>query len=801
MNCFNHNYSYDSKERCSSCDKYIYLHDIALIYALDNKAYHSNCLKISNTCAYELLDQKDWFCPSSSRQLLPFYDYEVQQDIIQHKLIYCVCCFKPISRLNHIAVCCSKCTMVMHKTCQRDNLCDKCFVETAESNNPQNHCGGTRSFEPFQYISQNYNDKLHDPDSSDNDTTVISNAQMVLDNCKMLSIDAYVSEISHLHDSKHTSIFFLNINGFKTNFYEFLATKINLCETPFDFYCFCETNVKEDEPNDFHIDGFRNTNLFAARNKDKGSGLSIYYRSHLDFMPNNHFTVRNNMFEALGGILITPLGKIQILCIYRFHYSNKNKFCELFFNFLQPSAEKPTIICGDFNIDLFDSNTCDSTSEFCDTFISKGFIPLINKTTRVSKNTSTCIDHFWTNITENRAYSAVLDSSISDQFPITAVLPSPSVTFDSNPTSESVNLVKHVAVISENAVSDFAKDLSMLAAKPPSDGVIYDADITRANFTCFSNTFNEIYQRNFIKVKSSASSACRNATTKPYITLALSKSCKVKNRLHNNWIRVRGTQHEHAAKEAYKSYRTTLKKLILQSKANYYLKKFDENRGNLRACWKVNDIRHKNRNITLPNYVNINQSNIRDRRSIMQSFNEHFTSVASTLNNNKYNSVYAVPDFREYLKNRSENSMIAFTSVGCKEIFDIVNKFNPNKASDTSVRILKLHINILLPKLTLLMNDCIQSGYFPDELKIAKVLPLYKSGDVNGLNNYRPISILPLLSKILEKLIYSRLLDSFTDNNIIIPQQFGFRENHSTTHALHMAITRVCKAINNKNVR
>ena len=113
-------------------------------------------------------------------------------------------------------------------------------------------------------------------------------------------------------------------------------------------------------------------------------------------------------------------------------------------------------------------------------------------------------------------------------------------------------------------------------------------------------------------------------------------------------------------------------------------------------------------------------------------------------------------------------------------------------------RLASLLINILLPKLTLLMNDCIQSGYFPYELKIAKVLPLYKSGDVNCFNNYRPISILPLLSKILEKLIYSRLLDFFTDNNIIIPQQFGFRENYSTTHALHMAITRVCKAIDNK---
>ena len=190
------------------------------------------------------------------------------------------------------------------------------------------------------------------------------------------------------------------------------------------------------------------------------------------------------------------------------------------------------------------------------------------------------------------------------------------------------------------------------------------------------------------------------------------------------------------------------------------------------------------------------QSNIRNRRTIIQSLNKHFTSVSSTLNNDKYNSTYAVPDFREYLRNRCVNSITAFTSVDCKEIFDIVNKFNPNKASDISERILKLHINILLPKLTLLMNDCTQSGYFPDELKVVKVLPLYKNGDViNCLNNYCPISILPLLSKILEKLICSRLLDFFTDNNIIIPQQFSFRGGHSTTHALHMAITRIPKSV------
>ena len=90
------------------------------------------------------------------------------------------------------------------------------------------------------------------------------------------------------------------------------------------------------------------------------------------------------------------------------------------------------------------------------------------------------------------------------------------------------------------------------------------------------------------------------------------------------------------------------------------------------------------------------------------------------------------------------------------------------------------------------------SGYFPAQLKIAKVIPLYKKGDTNCLDNYRPISLLPLFSKIFEKLIYSRLTTFFDNQGIINTNQYGFRKNHSTTHALHAAVTRISKAINSK---
>ena len=88
------------------------------------------------------------------------------------------------------------------------------------------------------------------------------------------------------------------------------------------------------------------------------------------------------------------------------------------------------------------------------------------------------------------------------------------------------------------------------------------------------------------------------------------------------------------------------------------------------------------------------------------------------------------------------------------------------------------------------------SGVFPDELKIAKVIPLYKSGSSNLMSNYRPISILPKLSKIFEKLIHSRIYQFLEENEVIYNCQFGFRQSHSTIHALQTAITSVVSSLN-----
>ena len=143
---------------------------------------------------------------------------------------------------------------------------------------------------------------------------------------------------------------------------------------------------------------------------------------------------------------------------------------------------------------------------------------------------------------------------------------------------------------------------------------------------------------------------------------------------------------------------------------------------------------------------------------------------------------------------------IAFYFKFFRTIFVNICFIHPNKSSDISPRILKLFIQIIAPLLTILFNNCLRSGIFPNELKVARVIPLYKSGDKSDITNYRPISLLPVLSKIFEKLIHSRMTKFFDENNDIYNKQFGFTKKHSTVHALSTAVTQIIKSLNKNDI-
>jgi len=100
------------------------------------------------------------------------------------------------------------------------------------------------------------------------------------------------------------------------------------------------------------------------------------------------------------------------------------------------------------------------------------------------------------------------------------------------------------------------------------------------------------------------------------------------------------------------------------------------------------------------------------------------------------------------------------------------------------VRTLKSSKYLLAPLLSNVINESIRDGVFPDNLKIAKVVPIFKSGESEIPSNYRLISVLAYFSKIFEKVLYVRLNDYFTKSNLLSQQQYGFRNNHSTSLAI-----------------
>ena len=121
------------------------------------------------------------------------------------------------------------------------------------------------------------------------------------------------------------------------------------------------------------------------------------------------------------------------------------------------------------------------------------------------------------------------------------------------------------------------------------------------------------------------------------------------------------------------------------------------------------------------------------------------------------------------------------------EIFDIISNLSTEKSQGPNgipMKVLCLLNNDLSPLLADLFNKSFTTGIFPSALKIARIIPIHKKDSKLECCNYRPISILSNLDKILEKLMYKRLYSFLEANNIIYNLQFGFRKNYSTTLAL-----------------
>ena len=163
-------------------------------------------------------------------------------------------------------------------------------------------------------------------------------------------------------------------------------------------------------------------------------------------------------------------------------------------------------------------------------------------------------------------------------------------------------------------------------------------------------------------------------------------------------------------------------------------------------------------------------------------FNDDFSSIGSRLANNLPESLYQLDDFLGPYVNGD------FVPVDTNEleVLDLIGDLSDASAGYDSVptHLIKKIKNEIVKPLTHICNISFQTGVFPSQLKQSKVIPLHKGGTKSDLHNYRPISLLSVFSKIIEKLMYMRFEIFLEDNEVLIDQQYGFRKKKSTTGAI-----------------
>jgi hypothetical protein len=242
--------------------------------------------------------------------------------------------------------------------------------------------------------------------------------------------------------------------------------------------------------------------------------------------------------------------------------------------------------------------------------------------------------------------------------------------------------------------------------------------------------------------------------------------------------------HPNAVK--YYQYRNIYNNLKRKAKIKLYNETFVKYRHDIRKTWGVINslIGQTNDKTGISETFKINNIPTNDPQTIANEFCNFFTNIGTEFANNIAPSKFSADSF---MKNKSELSMF-LAPTDLYEISRLINSLKRKNSSGhdgiTSSLIKDIKHEISLP-LTILINKSLSTGIVPDLLKTAKVIPVYKAKDKEQLNNYRPISLLPTISKILEKIIHKRLYYFLLSQSVFYQSQYGFRPKHSTTHAIH----------------
>ena len=421
----------------------------------------------------------------------------------------------------------------------------------------------------------------------------------------------------------------------------------------------------------------------------------------------------------------------------------------------------------DHNINLLKHHTHTKTQEFIEINLDLGLIPVITKPTRVTHSSATLIDNLVISEgLQHTSTSGVLITDLSDHFPCLLTLKEFNLSrkkchqvIKRKLNKESLDKIKE-----DLANHNWESELNNLS--------------TNEAFDHFHNKLQSSIDRHaperMIHLKP-------KRINKPWISKNLANSIRKCRTLYKNFVIDPRT----ASK--YKDYSITLKKAKRAAKLAYYNNLCNEFRSNSKRLWALinKQIKKTNNKKNIITKIMLDEIEITQGTEICNAFGRHFSTIGKKFaqkikkpknNLNYYCKKIPINDNSMYMKPTSP-----------EEISNIINTLankNSHGYDKISNKLLKKLRPVVLTPLVIIFNRSMEEGVFPDAMKIADTVPLHKAKCSEDCNNYRPISLLLTISKVLEKTIYSRTVTFFDKNKLFYNSQYGFRKNHSCSDAI-----------------
>ena len=635
-------------------------------------------------------------------------------------------------------------------------------------------------FNPFDL---NENDSLASIYNSDPDLQYFNDQTSInAINCDYYLEESFIDKASKLCNSDNGfSLIHLNIRSVPKNLSHFSNYCHGLPHT-FSVIGLTETWLNERTRDLYGIDGYQHFSL--VRDRKRGGGVSLFVQNDFNVTTRTDLGIMNENIEALFIEIQADVTQLMKNCIIGNVYRPPAQDINEFYNslaeiLLKIKNENKTIyIMGDFNLNILDSDKHLPTADFIELMYSNSMFPLISKPTRITNSTATLIDNIFCNdISTTDKFNGILFTEITDHFPV--------FTINYQNPKKDVHFY-NARVYSSKNITIFTNKL-----KDCDWTTILNNTNGKKTFSDFYSKFCQLYNDSF-PIKRFQS---KYKNKHKWLTGGLKKSIRIKNKL---FIRYRHFPTDENLNN-YKTYKRQLSRLMKITERDYYNNLITDNRNNMRKIWSViKDVINKKRSTNVPNQFRCGEVLISDKSVIANKFNSYFVNIGNDLSK-KCPNVSTSPI--SYLKQSNPNT-IYLQKVEKGEIERIIKSLKNASAGhdDIHAKIVKSTYHLFIDPLLHVMNLSIENGFFPDEMKLAKIIPLHKSGDTMNISNYRPVSVLPIFSKILERIMYNRLINFINKNEILYKYQFGFRSNHSANMALITLVDKIMSALDNGNI-